>query len=455
VLRRFAVSCFLALAIAVPGTALGGTDGDQVLERSRPPSTHARNWTVPRNSLNANRWTPRRLKSLPALRYQPSLEKSDRFRPQQGDANELLPVVFPPDKPHSFHSTATVAAGPEFQSHIPFARSEIVETTAYPFVTHGKLIIEYANATGFCSGTTVTSDNSSVVMTAAHCLMDPETGEMPSGVYFAPGYRMGNAPYGFWPALAAGVTQQWADSVAADNPDPRYDIGVVVVTPAENGQTIGQAFGTRGIAFNQGTAQLFDSFGYPAAPPFDGERLWMCDSDTSEPLVLFPAPEPLGMGCDMTPGSSGGGWVINNDSVNSVVSFSLPDHPAVQYGPQFGGVAQGLYTQASNYDLTPEPIYHPMSVNLRLSGHLKVRGELTATDGYTNCEPNSLIKVQRKARGGWRKVKNAYTNSSGSYRVRMPDRPGTYRVKAPAGFYEDAPNDICRAATSRTRRHRH
>ena len=104
--------------------------------------------------------------------------------------------------------------------------------------------------------------------------------------------------------------------------------------------------GGRGIAFNYDRNQSFVDYGYPAAPPFDGSKLWVCEAahatdDTSA------SPATMGIGCDMTGGSSGGGWTVGN-SVYSVNSYGYSNQPNVMYGPYQGTVAQGVYNAAQS-----------------------------------------------------------------------------------------------------------
>jgi V8-like Glu-specific endopeptidase len=375
------------------------------------------------------------------------------------------PVSIAPRAPSTTEkSQLSRSIRPSFQTHIPFTRTEIPDPTVYPFVIQGKVFLDHGNALGLCSGTVVTSNNQSVVMTAAHCLVDPVTGATPQAIAFAPGYQLNNAPFGLWEADAFGVTLEWANSAGSPaGADPRYDIGAFVVGRDANDQAIGDLLGTRGITFNQPPFQLFDSFGYPAAAPFDGERLFLCDSSTSDLSDLFPAPQPHGIGCDMTPGSSGGGWILNDSFVNSVNSFKLVDHPNVMYGPQFGTSAQDLYNLASDYDGSeppPDPTTHRMTVGINLSGHLVISGTMRAKDGYKPCTRGAPIKIFKKKlssskrpRGG-RLVRKAETNFQGKFRAgNVPDKPGYYYVKSPAGSVDDA--NLCSATKSAVKAHRH
>ena len=51
--------------------------------------------------------------------------------------------------------------------------------------------------------------------------------------------------------------------------------------------------------------------------------------------------------CDMTGGSSGGGWIVGGN-VYSVNSYGYLTQPNVMYGPYQGSVAQQLYTSAGS-----------------------------------------------------------------------------------------------------------
>ena len=369
-------------------------------------------------------------------------------------------VTIPPRAPSSTRAEDDMSRpSATFQSHIPFTRAEVLDPTVYPYVVHGKLFVEWGGAVGLCSGTVVTSNNSSVVVTAAHCLMNPNNGSTPDRLLFAPGYRLGNAPFGLWESIGFGVTAEWGRSVSDGAADPRYDVGAIVLRPNDDGQTIGDLLGTRGISFNQDAFQLFDAFGYPSAGPFDGERLWLCDSETSELLTLYPAPRPHAIGCDMTPGSSGGGWVVGDAFVNSLNSFRLLGHDDVMYGPQFGSSALDLYEFASDYDgESVPPITHEMSVSIKASGHLVLAGRLTANDGYGPCTRRAFIEVFKKKSSskkptGGRVVKTGLTDRRGRFRVKVPDKPGYYYIKSPRSFPDD--DNLCSKAKSKVKRHRH
>ena len=95
------------------------------------------------------------------------------------------------------------------------------------------------------------------------------------------------------------------------------------------------------------------SYGYPAASPFNGTQQYACASPFRrwDTITLL---DPMQISCDMTGGSSGGGWFLdaNANSVGdageplvSVNSYGYSFEKTTMYGPYMalGGQAQALY----------------------------------------------------------------------------------------------------------------
>jgi hypothetical protein len=222
---------------------------------------------------------------------------------------------------------------------LPWTSEEI--TTPYtqaPTSTHGKVFFTLGGNDYVCSGTALLSGNKSVVWTAGHCVNEGP-GAFATNWQFVPAYKDGAAPLGVYVAQDLFAPSAWANSG-----DFSYDLGAAVVGPA-GGTALTDRVGGRGIAFNYSRSQNFQSYGYPAAPPFTGERLWRCNSpvQTSDNSAN---PATMGIGCDMTGGSSGGGWIVGS-SLYSVNSYGYDNQPDVMYGPYQGSVAQSLYNAAA------------------------------------------------------------------------------------------------------------
>ena len=211
--------------------------------------------------------------------------------------------------------------------------------TDFPTSTHGKVFFTLGGVDYVCSGTALLSSNKSVVWTAGHCVNEGP-GAFATQWAFVPAYKDGSAPFGVFAATDLLTTAAWGNGG-----DFSYDEGAAVVGPA-NGRSLTDAVGGRGITFSYNRSQHYQSHGYPAAPPFNGERHWVCDS----PLATSDAsasPATMGIGCNMTGGSSGGGWIVGSD-LYSVNSYGYSNQPNVMYGPYMDSVAQSLYTAASS-----------------------------------------------------------------------------------------------------------
>jgi hypothetical protein len=231
--------------------------------------------------------------------------------------------------------TAKASGGKPRKAAIPFTR---YEPNPYPAM-HGKVFFSDGAYNYVCSGTALTSGNESVVWTAGHCV-----NEGPGAFYtnwaFVPAYKDGARPYGTWTARSLYTTSAWAQ-----RGDFSYDLGAAVMN-TNGGATLTDTVGGRGAGFDRPAQQRYLSHGYPAAPPFSGGRMYVCDSSLGgrDPST---SPQTMAIGCDMTGGSSGGGWVVGND-VLSVNSYGYSNQPNVMYGPYQGTVAQQLYTAASS-----------------------------------------------------------------------------------------------------------
>jgi hypothetical protein len=103
------------------------------------------------------------------------------------------------------------------------ARPTAVSFDGVPEV--GALFLGETDGPHACTGSVVRSDDSDLVITAAHCLSG--TGQ---GMSFVPGYRGGLAPYGTWQVTAIYADPRWI-SVQ----DPQHDYAFLVLAPQRRG----------------------------------------------------------------------------------------------------------------------------------------------------------------------------------------------------------------------------
>jgi len=92
-------------------------------------------------------------------------------------------------------------------------------------------------------------------------------------------------------------------------------------------------------------ASSVDVLGYPTAAPYDGTRLRSCEG------VLTDADYPglFEARCGLTPGASGGPWIVPDRgrwSAVAVTSYLSIDRPGALGGARFGAVAERLWRAA-------------------------------------------------------------------------------------------------------------
>lgn len=276
-------------------------------------------------------WTPGRMREAQPLEVDPRrLSALGGQRVERGVPRRIGP-------------TASLSA--DFGSNF----GQVADPTAPEFRVHGAIflalgIFGYAR----CSGTAVHSANESVVVTAAHCINSGgRRGRwFRSRWVFVPGYRYGQRPFGVFPAKWLDTTRQWRAS-GSEN----FDVGAAVVGRNQRGETLGEAVGGAGIAWNLKPRQSFSVHGYPAEEPFDGETQRLCpaakflghDPDS----FLFPGPLNLAVACDVTGGASGGGWTIEGNTLNGVTNYGYFDATTPDFGAYFGNEVARLYGRAA------------------------------------------------------------------------------------------------------------
>ena len=261
----------------------------------------------------------------------------------------------PADQPAGGGAGARAAASSaggdvELLNHpIGFTRTHLTNTTAYPARVHGRVFFSVGMTNFACSGTVVSSRGRNAVLTAGHCVFDFQGGNgFVDNWTFVPGYDDPDGPGGNPPELPFGTfggttllaPAPWTSSGAINT-----DFAGALVGRNESGQLLEDAVGSRGIAFGQRRNQAYSAFGYPLGAPFDGSKLFRCDSRYGgEGPASGPGGPPMALGCDFSGGASGGGWVPSGKPfVESVVSFRIASHPGVIYGPHLERAARRLY----------------------------------------------------------------------------------------------------------------
>jgi V8-like Glu-specific endopeptidase len=328
----------VALWLAISASATVALVGSA--EASDPSRLHHANVAGSSASARADEfWTARRMKRATPLEVEltgsaPAPVRTEAMR------SATQPFRIPPTEP----AGNTPAVAEDIRTRAVFSSHEVLDPEAYPNTTNGAVFIKLRWGLASCSATALTSRSRSLVLTAGHCV---HSGFGRSGHWlgrrwtFVPAYHDGRRPFGSFVAKELWTTDGWW---RAENFN--VDIGAAVLYRNARGQKVGNAVGMQGFATGLPRDQAYDAYGYPADAPYDGQTQWVCESQYAgdDPNgYLFPGPPPMGIGCDMTAGSSGGGWIAQDQFLNSLNSFGYVNDPDTMYGPYFGAVARALY----------------------------------------------------------------------------------------------------------------
>ncbi|WP_448331248.1 trypsin-like serine peptidase [Streptomyces sp. DSM 41534] len=238
----------------------------------------------------------------------------------------------------------------------------------------GKVFFDGPEGSMVCSATVVEDPahpgKSNLVWTAGHCVHAGKGGGWYKNLMFVPSYNDAGksqaelenatkeelAPKGVWWADWAQTSSQWIDSGAAvGGKGAPYDFAVMHVKPEVSGgksleETVG---GALPVDFNAPAVKSIDEItatGYPAAPPFDGQKMNQCADQPGRLSLDAEQPTMYRIGCTMTAGSSGGGWVAKGaDGKPALVSNTSigPSNATWLAGPHLGPEAKGVYTAVS------------------------------------------------------------------------------------------------------------
>ncbi len=181
----------------------------------------------------------------------------------------------------------------------------------------------------FCSAGVVDSPEGNLLVTAAHCM-----GAGVGGLYFAPGYHDGKAPYGVWKLDHVTMDPRWTRGQ-----DPDLDVAFATVTPP-HGRSLQSTVGSYRLGTGLDATGPVRLTGYPAAldAPLTCVNRISAVSDSQ-----------LRISCaGYSGGTSGSPWVTADHVVMGVIGgYQRGGNTAnVSYSPWFGDDIAELYEQA-------------------------------------------------------------------------------------------------------------
>lgn len=255
-----------------------------------------------------------------------------------------IPLPLPaPVRAAALAPLPAAALPPAYDYPPPYSRWEHFKDgyDNFPYRAVGKLFFSQGAGDYVCSAASV---GNAAILTAGHCIHagDGSAGGWSYDLLFVPAYRDGAAPYGRWRASSVQTTPQWFAGGAAG--DYQHDLGGAVLR-LRNGVSVSQAVGAVAPVFNLDPRQHWMSLSYPAGFPFGGQRMIVCAGSWAYGDGSYAGePYPVGMGCDVTGGASGGPWIVGfrgGSRVNGVVSYRY-DRAGEVFSPYFGEDAEAF-----------------------------------------------------------------------------------------------------------------
>ncbi|MEU4270583.1 hypothetical protein [Streptomyces sp. NPDC026092] len=270
--------------------------------------------------------------------------------------------------------TMTTAAGSGGSDPVPRPVQAQREKTPYHrnAAPVGKIFFDSPQGSMVCSGTIVKDPRrpgkSNMVWTAGHCVHAGQRGGWYRNITFVPAYNdLGKspaalrnakphevAPYGQYWADWAVTSGEWINKGGSNGAWP-YDYAVLHVKPQQGKksleETVGVALPIDFSAPAHAKAGYMGAWGYPAAAPYNGLIMHKC-VDRPTRLTTAPAtPTMYRIGCTMTGGSSGGGWIRTMPNGKPALVSNTSIGPAGGNGwlagPQLGKGAKDAHEMVS------------------------------------------------------------------------------------------------------------
>lgn len=195
--------------------------------------------------------------------------------------------------------------------------------TTYPHRAMGKLLIDGG---GYCTAQVISPKN--ILVTAAHCVYN---GSWYGGWTFVPAERYGAAPYGQFRWTRADILSGWISPGGR-----RYDVALIQLANNSAGKSVTYYTGWLGWRINYPYDRNLHSFGY--ASNISTQYTSVCTAESF--YASCEGTDVLVKGCNMTYGSSGGGWL---DVYRPFESGAMNYVESVVSGPSCAGAFGQTY----------------------------------------------------------------------------------------------------------------
>ncbi len=208
------------------------------------------------------------------------------------------------------------------------------DVNEYPFSTAGKLYFTEGDGSEHsCSAQFVASN---VLLTAAHCVRDKETGEYYTNFKFHQGYRKGEEKDKIY-GVSAATRSSWVVGGGEDT-NRKVDYGFIITETESQLGWLGVEIG-----FNYDD---FYAIGYPSNYS-DGKVLQQVNGHNAgvEDGVAAMSNNPYGSG------ASGGAWIVDKEDGGYAIGNNAShkhDDPNTDYGPYYDSKFESLYDEVAS-----------------------------------------------------------------------------------------------------------
>ena len=268
----------------------------------------------------------------------------------------------------SSNSLSLINTYTNFKSIHPVVPTRVLNTNSsdngitkdYTARPTGKLVYTIGDVDAGCTASFVDSKSKRLLVTAAHCLYNPEKKQWASNIMFFPNY--GKGQQGF-PVGKMSVLKNWQNRKIKNgkltNEDMQYDVGIASINtsvlPNELKRPV-EIYGAHG--FGHSSLTNFDAriFGYPWNPG-NSEIPFSCSTKAKKYTgfghnfpPFFDILQADGCNIQTPSGMSGGPWIqLYNPSkgtgwINGVSSAGSSKESL--YSPVFNNMVYKLYTDA-------------------------------------------------------------------------------------------------------------
>lgn len=138
----------------------------------------------------------------------------------------------------------------------------------------GALFFDSGRGGHYCTASVVRTPKRNMLLTAAHCLYNPDTRTWHRNIVFVPRYSAGHRPYGTWPVWLMVADKRWID-----HGDPDMDVAFAAVQ-IMRGRRLGDLVGGNDLLVNQGFGHRVLVAGYPAKENDPADRPIGCAGPT-------------------------------------------------------------------------------------------------------------------------------------------------------------------------------